>query len=163
MGRWEERKKAAFYPCPQAYKYRENNWFYFLNICYWPYNSFQDRVCLHFTDEETGYDDIFFKVQWEHVSGSYCYITNHPKTRWLKTINIYYCSQVSESAMCFIWSWLDSFMCLQSHVGWVIPLVAQTVKHLPTIWETRVQSMGWEDLLEKEMATHCGILAWKIP
>ena len=42
-------------------------------------------------------------------------------------------------------------------------LVAQTVKHLPTMWETRVQSLGWEDLLEKQMATHSSILAWKIP
>ena len=37
------------------------------------------------------------------------------------------------------------------------------VKRLPTMWETRVQSLGKEDLLEKEMATHCSILAWKIP
>ena len=42
-------------------------------------------------------------------------------------------------------------------------LVAQTIKHLPTMWETRVQSLGGEDLLEKEMATHSSILAWKIP
>ena len=42
-------------------------------------------------------------------------------------------------------------------------LVAQTVKHLPTMWETRVQSLGREDLLEEEMATHSSILAWKIP
>ena len=42
-------------------------------------------------------------------------------------------------------------------------LVAQMVKHLPTMWETRVQSLGQEDLLEKEMATHSSILAWKIP
>ena len=41
--------------------------------------------------------------------------------------------------------------------------MAQTVKHLPTMQETRVQSLGWEDLLEKEMATHSSILAWKIP
>ena len=37
------------------------------------------------------------------------------------------------------------------------------VKCLPTMWETRVQSLGWEDLLKKEMATHSGILAWRIP
>ena len=37
------------------------------------------------------------------------------------------------------------------------------VKCLPTTWETWVQSLGWEDLLEKEMATHSSILAWKIP
>ena len=42
-------------------------------------------------------------------------------------------------------------------------LVAQTVKRLPIMREIRVQSLGWEDLLEKEMATHSSILAWKIP
>ena len=42
-------------------------------------------------------------------------------------------------------------------------LVGQMVKRLPTTRETRVQSLGWEDLLEKEMAPHSSILAWKIP
>ena len=42
-------------------------------------------------------------------------------------------------------------------------LVAQTVKRLPAMWETRVQSLGQEDPLEKEMATHSSTLAWKIP
>ena len=42
-------------------------------------------------------------------------------------------------------------------------LVAQMVKCLPTIQETRVQSLGQEDLLEKEVVTHSSILAWKIP
>ena len=42
-------------------------------------------------------------------------------------------------------------------------LVAQTVKRLPTMWESWVQSLDQEDLLEKEMATHSSILAWKIP
>ena len=41
--------------------------------------------------------------------------------------------------------------------------MAQTVKHLPTMWETQVRSLGWEDPLEKEMATHSSTLAWKIP
>ena len=41
--------------------------------------------------------------------------------------------------------------------------MAQTVKHLPTMGETRVQSLGWEDPQEKERATHSSILAWKIP
>ena len=41
-------------------------------------------------------------------------------------------------------------------------LVAQLVKNLPAVQETRVQSLGWEDPLEKEMATHSSILAWKI-
>ena len=42
-------------------------------------------------------------------------------------------------------------------------LVAQIVKHLPAVRETGVQSLGWEDTLEKEMATHSSTLAWKIP
>ena len=37
------------------------------------------------------------------------------------------------------------------------------VKHLPTMWETQVHPLGQEDLLEKELATHSSILAWKIP
>ena len=41
--------------------------------------------------------------------------------------------------------------------------MAQMVKRLPTMRETRVQSLDWEDLLEKEMAAHSSILAWKIP
>jgi len=41
--------------------------------------------------------------------------------------------------------------------------VAHTVKHLPTMRETWVQSLGREDPLEKEMATHSSILAWRIP
>ena len=56
------------------------------------------------------------------------------------------------------------------HVVYCVPfkspatsLVAQMVKHLPTMWETRARSLAWEDPLEKEMATHSSTLAWKIP
>ena len=42
-------------------------------------------------------------------------------------------------------------------------LVAQMIKNLPTIQETGVQFLGWEDPLEKAMATHFSTLAWKIP
>ena len=42
-------------------------------------------------------------------------------------------------------------------------LVAQTVKHLSTTWETWVRSLGWEDPLEKEMVIHSSTIAWKIP
>ena len=53
-------------------------------------------------------------------------------------------------------------------VGCIFPflrasLVTQTVKHLPTMWKTRVRPLGQEDPLEKEMATPSSILAWKIP
>ena len=41
--------------------------------------------------------------------------------------------------------------------------MAQTVKNLPAIPATQVQSLGWEDPLEEEMATHASILAWRIP
>ena len=51
---------------------------------------------------------------------------------------------------------------LQSPVSWTC-LVAQTVKRLPTVWETLVQSLGQEDPLEKELSTHSSTLAWKIP
>ena len=45
----------------------------------------------------------------------------------------------------------------------MVPLVAQTVKRLPAMQETRVRSLGWENPLEKEMVTHSSTLAWKIP
>ena len=41
--------------------------------------------------------------------------------------------------------------------------MAQMVKNPPAVWETQVQLLGWEDPLEKEMAPHSIILAWKIP
>ena len=41
--------------------------------------------------------------------------------------------------------------------------MTQMVKSLPAMWETCIQSLGWEDLLEKEMATHSSILVWRIP
>ena len=47
-------------------------------------------------------------------------------------------------------------------IHWV-SLVAQMVKNLPAMRETQVRSLGWEDALEKGMATHSSILAWEIP
>ena len=41
--------------------------------------------------------------------------------------------------------------------------MAQTVKNLLAMWDTQVQSLGWENHLEKGMATHLSILAWRIP
>ena len=41
--------------------------------------------------------------------------------------------------------------------------MAQPVKNLPAMWETWIQSLGWENPLEKGMATHSNILAWRIP
>ena len=42
-------------------------------------------------------------------------------------------------------------------------LVAQLVKNLPAVQETQARSLGWEDPLEKEIANHSSIVAWKIP
>ena len=50
-----------------------------------------------------------------------------------------------------------------AHLAIGASLVAQMVKTLPAMQETWVQSLGWEDPLEKEMAAHSSILAWKIP
>ena len=45
----------------------------------------------------------------------------------------------------------------------LVSLVAQMVKNPPAMWETWVQSLGWEDLLEEGMATHLSVPAWSIP
>ena len=51
---------------------------------------------------------------------------------------------------------------LQDRRGWA-SLMAQRLKHLPGMQKTQVQSLGLEDPLEKEMATHSSTLAWRIP
>ena len=48
-------------------------------------------------------------------------------------------------------------------ISMIIPLVAQLIKNPPAMRETWVQSLGWEDPLEKGKATHSSILAWRIP
>ena len=52
--------------------------------------------------------------------------------------------------------YLNIYLCLNT-------LQVQRVKCLPAMWETSVRSLGWEDPLEKEMAAHSNILAWRIP
>ena len=60
------------------------------------------------------------------------------------------------------WTGMGKFNSDDHYISWA-SLVAQTVKRLPAVRETLVQSLGWEDPLEKEMATHSSTLAWKIP
>ena len=55
------------------------------------------------------------------------------------------------------------FRFVQSSPTYWVSLVAQTVKRLPAMWETGVWSLGQEDPLDKETATHSSTLAWKIP
>ena len=66
-------------------------------------------------------------------------------------------------------SWNISLSSCPSRVEWALvfsmgaSLVAQTITRLPARWDTQVRSLGQEDTLEKEMATHSSILAWRIP
>ena len=62
-----------------------------------------------------------------------------------------------------IWEEFLIFLVLVSVLFLWASLVAQMGKNLHAMQETRVQSLGWEDLLEKEMATHSSTLAWRIP
>ena len=55
-----------------------------------------------------------------------------------------------------------TFIFMDVHSLGLASLVAQSVKNLPAVQETGVRSLDWEDPLEKEMATHSSILAWKI-
>ena len=61
------------------------------------------------------------------------------------------------------WYHYASFLSLHFPYHYWASLVAQMVTHLPAMWETRVWSLGLEDPLEKEMATHSSTLAWRIP
>ena len=59
---------------------------------------------------------------------------------------------------------ISSVSCISRQVLYhFTSLVAQMVKSLPAVWETQVQSLGWEDPLQKEITTYSSILAWKNP
>ena len=65
-----------------------------------------------------------------------------------------------------LYSYINSSICYRissSQLITILFITAQRVKHLPVMQKTQVQSLGWEDPLEKEMATHSSILAWRIP
>ena len=64
---------------------------------------------------------------------------------------------------CISWIRPLNFFILKTITLFSLPLVAQRVKNLPAMQETWVRSLGWEDPLEEEMATHSSILAWEIP
>jgi len=62
-----------------------------------------------------------------------------------------------------VYTYIFLFKNILSHCGYQASLVVQMVKHLSAMWETWVQSLGWEDPLEKEMAIASSTLGWKIP
>ena len=68
----------------------------------------------------------------------------------------------SLNVLLFDWIYHDQLFMI-NYESWLISLVAQTVKNLPAMQETWVQSLGQEDALEKGMAIHSSILAWRIP
>ena len=88
---------------------------------------------------------------WQHVSWWLNF--GQPILLWTDCVPFH---KIIESALTPTWGHLKAKPLGGS-------LVAQMIKHLPTMQETWVQSLGWEDLLEEEMATHSSILAWKIP
>ena len=85
--------------------------------------------------------------------------------------NTNYSTLVDQTCLSVSSKWKEffqNFKCVQIfsctlNSQFVASLVAQMVKSLPAAWETRVRSLGQEDPLEKEMATHSSILGWKIP
>ena len=69
-----------------------------------------------------------------------------------------------ESSLCLWANWTEEYECIYRWLsGKEASQVALVVKNLPAMQETWVQSLGWEDSLKKEMATHSSILAWEIP
>ena len=80
-----------------------------------------------------------------------------------------HCEQYLENNIMYPWWYLSvekrrSKMWARNLYSFIIAsLVAQRLKHLPAMWETRVQSLGQEDPLEKEMETHSSTPAWRIP
>ena len=83
-----------------------------------------------------------------------------PSSTW--TCPVHKRTQHEESSIIHVYlrsrSWFHTDL-----LFWRNFLVAQTVKNLPAMQKNQVQSLGWEDPLEKEMAPHSSILAWKIP
>ena len=74
--------------------------------------------------------------------------------------------RLSYSASSFLtidWRWWFLFIYFGYNSNGRASLVTQVIKNLPSVKETQVQFLGWEDLLEKRMASHSSILAWRIP
>ena len=106
-------------------------------------NIFHYNVTIKIHASSQNKKEKLYRVKTGSFSSKY--EINHPAfikrndTKGVYIKNIYYCGLIKVS------------------------LVAQLVKHLPTMRETRVRSLGREDPLEKEMATHSSTLAWEIP
>ena len=98
-----------------------------------------------------------------------CFCGEAPALLWLTlrlwSSTFWHQGQASWKTISHEWGVGQGFRMIQAQYIYcaLTSLVAQVVKHLPTMQETRVGSLGWEDPLEKEMATHSNTLAWRIP
>ena len=108
---------------------------------------------------------VLINIQ-ETLTICYFYSCLAIKTFILKKIipplNLELCNQYFR---CQILQLVELWALLMSQVWWcpTASLISQSVKNPPAVQETPVQFLGWEDPLEKEMATHSSILAWRIP
>ena len=112
---------------------------------------------------------IFLKTYLLEASKLFCIQTRAHTHTHTHISTILHNNPTNHSALCYLQT-LSLLMAFLGHLCsrlWSpkheTSLVAQMVKHLLTMKETQVQSLGWEDLLEREMATHSSILGWKIP
>ena len=84
-------------------------------------------------------------------------------------ISIFLTKEIGHIFICLsvIWALLLKFLLLSFDPFntrlFCLSYVAQLIKNLSAVWETWVRCLGWEDPLEKEMATHSSVLAWRIP
>ena len=122
------------------------------------------------THDDTGCHDLGFflnvELQATFLLSSFTFIkrlfSSSSLSAFRVVLNIWVCGYFSQE------SWLQLAIHPARHLAWytvhiLTSLVAQTVKRLSTMWETRVRSLGWEDPLEREMAIHSRTIAWKIP
>ena len=113
---------------------------------------------------------------WLYVHSPFCHSLvvlclvnlNFAQLPWLETpLHSFIWLTYTCTALLLGFNYYNYFLYIMKTSAWVLgsitSLVAQMVKHLPTTRETRVRSLGWEDPLEKEMATHSSVLAWRIP
>ena len=106
------------------------------------YNRFSELT--HLAKLKTIKNSFHFPLLSDPISYHYTVSMNFTYSRYLMYMVSY---NIFMTALFYLW---DS-------------LVVQTVKRMPAMWETQVQSLGREDPLEKEIATHASTFAWKIP
>ena len=97
------------------------------------------------------------KERYTHLNAEFQRLARRDKKAFLSN----QCQEIEENKI--MGKSRDIFKKIRDTKGTFTSLVAQMVKHLSTMRETQVQSLVWENPLEKEMATHSSILAWKIP